>query len=261
METKTENPAADLKETEESTDSETSTEEKQRASTDDTGAEEKDTGKSDLKEDQESVETEETIEKRVNGIASRLAKSMTDKAMQKSESRIKELETKLSDTTAQLNDKTWNTGINALFEEESEKDGEEKANKKKAAREEIKKQVVDYQQNKAYVDKMKPELEKRESILNLVQRDQKAMLEVHKLLFADDKAKIDQIQTYLKRFEKVYDEEDMQIMLDTIKAELKAKSAKKQTFDSGKQGGGGLDLSKLSARELLELGEKRRTAK
>jgi len=201
------------------------------------------------------VKKEETFEERVN----RLAQSKADKAVKTYQKTTEDLRKENETLKSQLNDRTWDRNIQSLFDEESESKGEDEATKRKAAREDVKKQVLEYQQNKAYVDKTKPELEKRESVLNFVERDQKAQNEIWKVIFPEDKAKIERVNALVKRFEKAQDLEDFEIILEGIKGELKGKASPARKPDSGRNGGsGGVDLSKLSARELFVLGQKKK---
>ena len=203
---------------------------------------------------EETKKEEETFDHKV----SRLAKSMADKSLKTYQQKAAEQAKQIETLTAQLNEKTWDKTIEGLFGEESESKGEDTAVKLKAGREELKKQVLEYQKNQAYVNRVKPELEKRESALNFVERDQKARDEVWKLLFPDDSDKVSKVAALVKRFEKAQDMEDFEIIIESLKSELKAKSGKK-TFvpDSGNQGGGGSDLKNLSPLEKITRGLKK----
>ena len=180
--------------------------------------------------DKAEVKKEETFEEKLN----RLAQSKADKSIKTYQKTTEDLRKENETLKTQLNDKTWDRGIQSLFDEESESKGEDEAAKRKAAREDVKKQVLEFQQNRVYVDKAKPELEKRESYLNFVQRDQSAKDEIWKLVFPEDKAKIERVSALVKRFEKAQDQEDFEIILEGIKGELKGKAAPARKPDSGR---------------------------
>lgn len=242
--------------------SEQSSEANQEASTDTTEAEkeeetpktEPETGEEEKSEAEEKSEKEESFDQKVN----RLVQSRSDKLMKPLRAELDQLRKDKETLTAQVNEKSYDRAIESIYGEEVEKEGEETAAKRKTDRQNWKKAVLEYQQGKGYVEKTKPELEQKETILNFVERDQKAREEIYKLLFPEDKAKIDQITTLVKRFEKAQDPEDFEIILETIKNELKAKSTKKTfTPDSGHQGGGGADLKGLSPLEKIQRGLKK----
>lgn len=237
-------------------------EESQETSKDDTEQEEK-------AETEEPEKEEESIEKQVE----RLAQSKSDKSMKTYQTKINTLQKQNDELSQQLNEKVWNTGINVLFEEESESKGEEVAATNKTAREEVKKQVLQFQKDKTQIDRIKQQIgnvdltefladlkvntvEEAHNFLSFVKRDQMAREELWKVLFPEDKAKIDKVAGYVKRFEKAQDMDDFETILLNIRGELKNKTPKQFTPDSSKQEPGGFDLKNLSPKEKIERGLK-----
>jgi hypothetical protein len=207
-----------------------------------TSATEKDT--SELAE-QEKAEPETPPAEDYETKVKRLAQSMKDKEMKSVYQEIENLKKQNKELSTQATEKTWDRGIQSLFDEESESMGEDEAAKRKSAREIVKKQVLEYQQNKAYVDKTKPELEAKYNALSNVERDQQAMRDLWPLLFPEDIKKVEQVNALIKKFEKARDPDEYELILEGIKESLKSKTAKFKP-DSGLQGGGGSDLKTIS---------------
>ena len=64
-------------------------------------------------------------------------------------------------------------------------------------------------------------------------RDFKAQTEVWKMVFPEDKKKVEQVEEYVKKFDKAQDMDDFDIILESIRQSIKAKS-KPFTPDSSK---------------------------
>jgi hypothetical protein len=152
-----------------------------------------------------------------------------------------------------LNEKAWNKDIADLFDEDSEKLGEEDATKRKSRREDLKKQVLEFNKNADYVKEMKPALEAKQSALEMVERDQMAYKDVWSLLFGEDKAKVEQVEALVKKFAKAKDLDDYELVLEGIKDSLRSKS-KPFKPDSSRQGSGGKSFDDMTTQEKIKYG-------
>lgn len=188
---------------------------------------EKDKGK-------EDKEGQETFEEKLD----RLAQSKKDKELKPLYKERDELKTENAKLKEQLNDKTWDRTLQGLFNEDVEKLGEDEANKRKADREKVAAQVKEYHQKNTDVEKAKRFYDEQLPKLGMIERNQKAREEVWKIVFSDDKAKLEQANVLVKKFEKAQDMDDFDIILESIKESHKAKS-KPFIPDSGKGAGSG----------------------
>ena len=116
---------------------------------------------------------------------------------------------------------------------------------------------MEFQKNQAKVNKMKPELEAREASLNIVERNHLVRGKLWPLFFPDEKKNLDAYNEAFKKFDKANDPEDVEIILEGIREVLKGKTEKFVADSSKQDGGGARDLTKLSAKELLLIGEKK----
>jgi len=198
---------------------------------------------------------EEPKEEPFDAKVKRLAQSIKDKELKPVYKELEDLRKQNKELTTQVTEKTWDRNIANLFDEEKESLGEDEAAQKKAARESVKKQVLEFQQNQAYVKKMKPELEAKETALGLVERDQKAREDIWKLLFPEDGKQVDQVAAVVKKFDKATDWDAYEMIFEGIKETIKSK-VPKYTPDSGRTGASGKDTSKMSPDEKINEGFK-----
>ncbi len=199
------------------------------------------------------TDKEESFEDAVKRVAESRAQSIADKSNKTYQKQTEEMRREIEALKTEVNEKKWDRAINSLFDEESETKGEEEAAKNKAAREAIKNQVLEFHKNEVKVNKTlsligdtniegflkeleQPTLDKAVTFLDSAAKKMKVVNELRKVLFPEDKAKVEKIEEYAKRFDKARDTEDFQIILEGIKAELKG-GKKKFVPDSGKQGG------------------------
>jgi len=183
----------------------------------------------------EKAEPEETFEQKVD----RLATSKADKSLKTYQKKLADLEAEKAELTAQVTEKTWDRNMKDLFDEESESLGEDVAKKRKADREKVKTQVLEFQKNGAYVEKTKPVLEAKEASLNVVERNQGVRERLWGLFFPDDKRNLTAYNEAVKKFDKTNDWDEVDIIFEGIKESFRVKSTHKP--DSGQQGGGGGD--------------------
>ncbi len=203
---------------------------------------------------EKETEPEEDFESKVN----RVAQSKADKISVKLTKQRDDIQTKLDEALSSLNEKTWDRGTAELFSENVEKLGEDVAKVKDADLKKMKAQVMEFNQKSVKVEQGIKEMETWQKERGPIERDQKAQIDLWTLVFPEDKKKIDQVNAFIKKFEKAENMDDYEIILEGIKASIKG-NKKPFTPDSSKTvAGGGTDLSKLSARELLELGEKKK---
>lgn len=248
-------PEGDIsEESEEASETETETSEKE------TEQEEKETTKPE--------KTEETYDAKVK----RLAQSMKDKELKTVYQELEDLRKQNKELNTQVTEKTWDKGIQEMFDEESVNLSEEEALKKKSRREDMKKQVLEYQKNSAYIEKTlaklgkvdldaflknweKPSLDEAANYFNYKARDQQSREELWGLYFPEDAKKLAQIAKDMEKISKAKDPTQYEIVMEGIKESLKSKGPK-YTPDSGRQGGGGKDMSKMSPEEKISEGFK-----
>ncbi len=266
----TEKESAQATEEQEGTQPEETSEELQNASksADETSGESAEKEAESQGEGKKEAEKEESFEEKLE----RLAQSKADKSLKTYQTKIDGLSKELTAAKAALNDKVWNRELQTIFGEETEKLGEDEATKRKTDREKIMAQVKEFQQKSAEVEQIKtkignvgidafledlkvPTLEKAVDRLSANLRDYRAKMDVWALLFPEDKAKIQKVTALVKKFEKVQDLEDYDIILEGIKESVKTKPF---VPDSSHSGGGGVDLSKLSPHDLIVLGLKKK---
>ncbi len=211
------------------------------------------------KEEKETPEPEETFEAKVD----RLAQSKADKSLVTLQQANEKLTTERDEARVEANEKLWDRNNASLFGEDSEADNKDEAvvARRKTDREKVKAQVFEYQENAAKVAKLKPELDAKETSLNDVERTHLVREKLWPLFFPEEKKDLSAYHDAFKRFDNANDPDDVEVILEGIRELLKGK-AKKFVPDSGNQGGGGaIDLTKLSGKQLLILGEKEKEKK
>lgn len=182
----------------------------------------------------ESEEKEGDFEEKVT----RVAQSIADKSTKTITRQRDDLQTKLNETQKQLSDKVWNKGTDDLFNENVENLGEDKAKVKDANLKIMRAQVDEFKEKNTEVNQKYDEIKIWENKKGAIERDQKAQIDLWPLVFSEDKKKIDQINAYIKKFEKAEDMDDYDIIFEGIKETMKAK---KKPFvpDSSTTGGAG----------------------
>jgi len=221
----------------------------------------------------EDKEQEESLDQKVN----RLAKSIADKSMKTYQAKDAAQSRRIAELEAELTSRAFDRDTALYLKDETEELGEDEAAANKTARERVKAKVLEYQKNNATVTALLnrigasnlegvnallkeldvENLDKGIAVLNTAHRDQRAMLDVHALLFSEDKAKIEKVKTLVKRFEKANDNEDYEMILEVIKAEIKGTANRQRKPDSGRNAGsGGLNFRNLSPEEKIARGLK-----
>jgi len=200
------------------------------------------------KED-ESKEEQTDFEKRVQA----LAKSIADKTTRTLERQRNDLQQKVTELETELNDRTWNRELQALFNEDTENLGEEEANKRKASRERLYAEIKKYRENDAKVRQMaeklgtpdiegilkelnSPNLSEAINKLSLAVRDTTIRNRLWKLIFPEDKDKLTQFDKYMEKFTKTRDWDEVEIVFGGIEEGLKGKK-QSHVPDSGKNAG------------------------
>jgi len=196
--------------------------------------------------------TDKTKEESFEAKLERLSQSKADKANAPLQKANDELRTQVETLTNQVNEKTWDRNMKDLFDEESDDMGIDVATKKKAGREKVREQVLEFQKNSALVNKLKPELEKKETSLNIVERNHLVRDKLWPLFFPEEKKDLDAYNEAFKKFDKANDPDEVETILEVIREGLKVK-ADKFVPDSGQQTGNTTqDTSKLTGRQMLE---------
>uniref|UniRef100_A0A6M3IVF4 Uncharacterized protein n=1 Tax=viral metagenome TaxID=1070528 RepID=A0A6M3IVF4_9ZZZZ len=206
-------------------------------------------------EEKEEKEPEESFEQKLD----RLAQAKKDKELKPLYKERDGLRTRVTELEGQLNDKIWDRELQSLFNEDVENLGEDEAEKRKANRAKIAEQVKDFRQKSNSVENTIKKLGNADldgilkdlDVSNLDEginklgvniRDYKARSEVWKLLFPEDKQKVEKVEELVKKFAKAQDPDDFEIILESIKESTKSKQ-EKFVPDSGKQAGGKSGLS------------------
>jgi len=181
---------------------------------------------------------EETFEDKVT----RLAQSMKDKELKPVYKENTDLKAKISDLENQLNDKVWDRHLQSLFNDDVDNLGEDDAKIKQSDRQKVAGQVKEFRLKQVQVEKAEAELKDKLPKLGVIERDQKARNDLWTLLFPEDKEKIAQLSTYLKKFEKAKDWDDYDLIIEGIRETIKGKQ-KPFVPDSSQGSGGGTHLS------------------
>lgn len=219
------------------------------------------------KEGEETPETEEKTEETeeesfkdaVDRVAKSQAQSIADISNQTITKDRDGWQDRAEKAESELSDKTWDFAINGMFDEETANLGEEKAAKLKETRLEAKKQFLESQKNAAYITKTMAllgnadlveliktvskfaDVKNLEDIVNHFNglgRYNRVINKLRPLYFPDEKKTNDEYNKAIKRFENTYTDEDIEIVFEGIRQELKGKTPK-FVPDSGKQDGGG----------------------
>lgn len=213
----------------------------------------------------EDKESEETEEETFDAKLSRMAKSMSDKSIKTYQQKDAEQTKRIQELEEQLDDRLWNLAIDDLFNEESDSEGEEIAQKRKEARQAVQKKYVEFKRNEARINKLMLELDERESTLNDAERTQMAREKYWLALFLEDKKKVEKLNKALEKDKakilKTEDEEDLEIIVESFRSNVKS-GEKKYKPDESRQEGTGIDWTKLSAAEKVARGlekEKKKT--
>lgn len=188
-------------------------------------------------EEEEEKEPEETIEEKID----RLAQSKKDKELKSVYKEMDGLKTRNAELEDQLSDKIWDRETQSLFNEDVENLGEEEAQRRKVQREQLKGEVKTFRTNARKVettltkigdadmdavlkDLEVPNLVEGINKLSFNARNQKAREEIWRLVFPEDKQKVERVTALVKKFEKAQDSEDFEIILEGIKESVKGKS-------------------------------------
>jgi hypothetical protein len=171
---------------------------------------------------------------------------------------IKEKLTLLEKENAELKqDKTFRAikfEIDSLYETEKEDLGEKKAEELKKAREVRAEAYKDLSTREANAK----EVDSKMQVLVAVERDQYVREELFKILVPDMPDVMKQIAAYSKQFKEVGNDKET---ADRILAAIREKHQGKYKPAPIGQHGGGIDTSKMSAMELIELGLKEQKQK
>lgn len=157
----------------------------------------------------------------------RLAQSIAGKENATLSKTNTELRTRVTELETQLTDKVWDRELQHLFNEDTENLGEDAAKIRQSDRKLVAEQLKEFRQKSQSVEKLKEQLEAEISDklpkLGIVERNQKARIDLWTLLFPEDKAKIAQVTTLLKKFEKANDWDDYELILEGIRETIKGK--------------------------------------
>ena len=231
-------------------------------------------------------EKEDDYEKTVTDLATKMAQKMTGKATQTIERERDGYKSRVTELESQLSDLAWDITDKSLFEEDEEKFGEEQATKKQKARAVAKTNYDEYLKNNRVVETFKnkigtadvaaiDEICNRLEVKTLQQALQKTvMLNVYNqafddfraIYFPDDKKDVKSFQEELDKVMKFMTKpgqtwDDYNNYLEMRKGSIFGKKKKFVPDSSQGSGGGGVDLSQLSPRELMERGYKKQLKK
>ncbi len=214
------------------------------------------------KETEEAPEPEKTEkeseEESFEAAVDRVAKSIADKSTQTITNDRDSWKERAEKAEPQLNERIYNLASDDLYGEEKVELSEEEATKRKSAREVRNKAVLESQTNMAYIKKTIPELEAKEESLQDVEKVQYVREKFWELFFPDDKRDLTTYNEAVAKCANSEEKKDVDAIYEIVRQGQKIKT-KKFTPDSSLQGpSAGVDLSKLSSRELLVLGEKKK---
>lgn len=181
---------------------------------------------------------EEDYEQKVT----RLAQAIAAKTTLTLEKQRNEFREKVTELENQLTDKVWDRHLQTLFNDDVDNLGEDDAKIKQTDRQKVAEQVKEFRLKNAQVLKLEAELNEKLPKLGIIERDQKAKNDLWTLIFPEDKGKIDQISSLLKKFERAKDWDDYDLILEGIRETVKGKR-KPFVPDSSQAGGGGSHLS------------------
>ena len=166
-----------------------------------------------------------------------------------------DLKKQVADLNARLEDKNDNKELDLLLKADIEELGEDEAKKLDAVRRKYTVSLKEYRDNKTKVEQSLKDNETIAEKLGGIQRKQMATEKAYELLMPQDKTFRKQLDTIVEELEQAETPEHMERLLRLIVRERSGKT-KPFTPDSGRNSSSGVDLTKLSGRELLELGEK-----
>ncbi len=229
-------------------------EEEKESSSESTDAEKK---TEETTEPEKTEEPEESFEVAVD----RVAKSIADKSTQTITNDRDSWRDRAEKAESQLNEKIYNLASNDMYGEEKEELGEEEATKRKSARGIRNKAVLEFQVKEASVNKKEVELGEKESSLQDVEKVQYVREKFWTLFFPDDKRDFTAYNEAVEKCVNSDDKKSVDAVYEIVRQGVKSKT-KKFEPDSSQQGPStGKDLSKLSSRELLILGEQKKKNK
>lgn len=162
------------------------------------------------------------------------------------------LRQQVAELTAEIEDKTDNKELDLLLKADIEELGEDEAKKMDAVRRKYQAALSDFRQNKVKVDKAIKENDATAEKLGGIQRHQMAVEKAYELLMPQDRTFSKQLGEIAGELEQAQSPEDMERLLKII---VRERSGDSKPFrpDSGRNSGGGTDLSKLSSGERVEL--------
>lgn len=160
------------------------------------------------------------------------------------------LRKQVSDLNAKLEDKNDNKELDLLLKADTSELGEDEAKKLDAVRRKYTAGLKEYRDNKVKVADTLKENEATAERLGGIQRHQMAVEKAYGLLMPQDKAFSKQLDAIAEELEQAESPEHMERLLKVIARERQGK-AKPFTPDSGRNSGSGVDLSKLSGKELI----------
>ncbi len=166
------------------------------------------------------------------------------------------LKQQVSDLNAKLEDKSDDRDLAMLLKTDTDELGKEEALKLDEVRRRYATKLHDYRDNHEKVSKQVKENEEIKERLGGIERRQMAKDKAYELLIPQDASFQKQLNEIVEELEQAETPEQMERLLKIIAKEKQGKKVFKP--DSSKQSGSGEDISKLSARELLIRGEKKK---
>lgn len=234
-----------------------------------------DNGEKEPEEVKGKTYTSEQFDEAVSAKAEPLAQSMKDKELKEVYATI----TKHEQTIAELETKKDDEDVAVLYGEEKEELGEDGARKNREART---RQNANFKTYRAQarevatqykeVQEVK-ELAKKLGVSSMIgladtlgaeRRDSNATKDMFRIVLPEGKEIISEVNAGRKRLNEAETEKEYGHILKAIEAEYKSSGKTQRSFkpDPSTAGiGGGLDLSKLTGRQLLELAEKQEKKK
>jgi len=211
------------------------------------------------------------------------AQSLKDKELKSIYAQMSERDKKITDLNRQLQTREDDKDLKAMFDADTEEQGEDKAKRTNEARTKFASRFREYQE-KAEIVKQASEaikeidldeetahelgfdapdiggkikaIGKYADYLGGVERHQIAIQEALKLVLPKDKGLSSEVDSIVKRLEEADTPREFDLILKTVQREYEGK-AKPFKPDSGRSGGGGQNFDEMSPREKIEEGLRR----
>lgn len=161
-----------------------------------------------------------------------------------------ELRKQVNDLNAKLEDKTDNKELDLLLKGETDELGEDDAKKRDEIRRKYNQRFKEYREKAAQADEAKKEAETTAEKLGGIERHQMARERAYAILMPQDKEFDKALDSIVKELEEAESPEHMDRLAKLV---VRERQGKQKPFkpDSGRNSGGGIDLSKLSSEERI----------